>query len=321
MCDAKWGGVKNMYGPTWFYLSLLVHKLSFSVPYINLVLLKLSLVIIFIFSGILTSKIVKKIKPDFEKVALFLFLWNPLIIFEVASSGHNDILLIFFVIVAFYFLIQNKYFWTFIFLLFSVLVKYITLPILFGFIIYYLFSKPKEPRRFVKIIIYFLIGIGLIVLLFGPIWGGLQTFDGVFDQGTRLNTAKNSPLFSIIYLLDIKILINNFFIVSAILYFIIYSLLLFWLIKSPKKPINFFKFTFWVLFFMLLFLFTWLMSWYFIWIIPVAILAGYKKWALIFTFIGLAAYPIPIFILIILLIVFGLIYYLFQQHKKNDKIE
>lgn len=56
--------------------------------------------------------ITKKYFSGREAFSLQLIFWNPLFVIEILGSGHNDILMIFFMLVAFYYFLEQKIFYT-----------------------------------------------------------------------------------------------------------------------------------------------------------------------------------------------------------------
>ncbi|MDO8621162.1 MAG: hypothetical protein Q7R31_02685 [Candidatus Levybacteria bacterium] len=113
-----------LYGPVWILLTGIPYLLGFGNFLLTLFNFKLFIVIFYI--G--TISIIWKISKNFT--TLLLFALNPLVIIETLLGGHNDIVMIFFALLAFYLLIKKKIFLAIIFIILSILIKYATLFLL-----------------------------------------------------------------------------------------------------------------------------------------------------------------------------------------------
>jgi len=109
-----------LYGPTWIGLSSIPHYLGFNNFLLTLFGFKL-FVVLFYFGSIY---FILKISKSITSVALFAL--NPLVLIETLVSSHNDIVMMFLALVAFYFLFQKKNFYALLFLTSSILIKYAT---------------------------------------------------------------------------------------------------------------------------------------------------------------------------------------------------
>lgn len=98
-------------------------------------------------------------------ISLYLFLMNPLILFEGLVNGHNDIMMTFFLIFAIFKLRQDSIY-SLPLLTVSALIKFFTLPLFPLFIIEYY----RKHRQMNKIILSCLLSFLIIVILFLPYW-------------------------------------------------------------------------------------------------------------------------------------------------------
>ncbi len=113
-----------LYGPVWILLTGIPYVLGFG--NFLLTLLNFKLFILLFYLG--TISIIWKISKNFA--TLLLFVLNPLVIIETLISGHNDIVMMFFALLAFYLLMKKRIFWAIIFIILSMLIKYATLFLL-----------------------------------------------------------------------------------------------------------------------------------------------------------------------------------------------
>lgn len=133
-----------LYGPTWIGLSSIPHYLGFNNFLLTLFGLKL-FVALFYFGSIY---FILKISKSITSVALFAL--NPLVLIETLVSSHNDIVMMFLALIAFYFLFQKKNFYALLFLTSSILIKYATvflIPVFLYVMIQNHFNKKIQKEK------------------------------------------------------------------------------------------------------------------------------------------------------------------------------
>lgn len=127
-----------LYGPVWIISSGIPYFLSFGNVLLSVLNFK-AFVAIFYFGTLwLIWQLSKK-----NIYSLAFFSLNPLILIEIFVSGHNDIVMIFFVLSSFYTLSRQKYFLAIIIFITSILIKYATIFLLPVFI-YTLYRKYRN---------------------------------------------------------------------------------------------------------------------------------------------------------------------------------
>ena len=131
---ADWKDTTSIYGGTHFSLYYLPPKLE----RYNLLLLiteyKLIALLFSLGTMVIAYKLLVVLKSDSIAQSLRLLFWNPLYVLEIAGSGHNDIIMIFFMLAAFYYFRKNILFISGILFAIAVQVKIIPI-ILFVFCI------------------------------------------------------------------------------------------------------------------------------------------------------------------------------------------
>lgn len=133
------------YGPTWLLMTVPLSFIGLGFFLLTFFLFKILMGLCFL--GILyyIGKILKKTSPKDELLGIAFFALNPLVIIESLISAHNDSAMMFFVIMAFYFLIQKRYIISLGALFLSIGVKFAT-GILFPiFILPFVNKKLKKP--------------------------------------------------------------------------------------------------------------------------------------------------------------------------------
>jgi hypothetical protein len=122
----RWTHRLYPYGPSWLILTLPLSfiGLGFFLP--TFLLFKLLMGFSFLGSCYLIYKISEKIFPENKLVNLAFFALNPLVLIESLVSAHNDIAMIFFLLLSIYCFILRKNAYSLISYLFSAGVKYST---------------------------------------------------------------------------------------------------------------------------------------------------------------------------------------------------
>ncbi len=264
--------VPSIYGPLWMSLSLPLAKISGHNIFLGITLFKI-FAIIFNFSCLfLIYKIVKLLNFKNRNLAILLYAWNPLILFEIINDGHNDIVMIFFILLSICFLLKEKYYFIMPALILAILIKYIAIIIL-PFIFLFLIKKEKDRIKF--IIINSITVLSIIVLSYAPFWHGWQTLKGVLFQGGLINQNHLSLFPFLVSIFSDEALIIK--ISSYLIFALFYLYLLFF--KFPKDNKNLIRSVFFIFTGYVFIASVWLQPWYFVWIIPLAIISGSRYYS------------------------------------------
>jgi hypothetical protein len=150
------------YGPIWLVLTVPLSfiGLQFFLP--TFFLFKILASASFVGSLYYIGKIFQKIKPEREVFGLVFFGLSPLVLIESLVSAHIDITMMFFSLMAFYFLLQKKYVTSYVSLALSIGIKFLTGVMLPIFIWIHVLQQKKKKINFDKII-----GLSLVLLLIG----------------------------------------------------------------------------------------------------------------------------------------------------------
>lgn len=163
--------MRNVHTPApyfygWTLISLLPYILGLGRIFPELISFKIFSAIFFLFNGFVLNKIYSIYKLKLDKLRLVLFLLNPLILIEVVAVGHNDLVMMAFALLAFYFLIKTKnrdknkkqkkvklIILSLFFILTSISIKYATVVLLPLMLIWYF--RPKLDLGFWGAVILF----------------------------------------------------------------------------------------------------------------------------------------------------------------------
>lgn len=125
-----WTHRPSVYPPGWILLSLPFYVAGFNYFLAILFSFKILMTLGYLGSVYFLEKILSWQKNKEKYFHLAVFALNPAILLESLVSAHNDIVMMFFVILALWYLSQKKYLFSFGHLIFSALIKYLGLFLL-----------------------------------------------------------------------------------------------------------------------------------------------------------------------------------------------
>jgi len=145
-------------------------------------------------SAVLIWLILGRVHPQHQLVGTLLYLWNPLIVIELAGEGHNDAAVVFFVLLGLILTIRRRPGGAVLATSAGILMKY--LPLLFVPLqAAYLWRKRRDMRHFVRsVTLGATAGLVLTVVAFAPLWVGVETFEGVRLTGQLGHTGSTPTL-------------------------------------------------------------------------------------------------------------------------------
>ena len=113
-----------LYGPSWIGITSVPYLLGFGNTILEILGFKFLNVLFYALSLFLILRISK----DYYRVLFFGL--NPLVLIETLLSGHNDIVMMFFALLAFYFIKERRSAFSLLFIVVSILIKYATVFLL-----------------------------------------------------------------------------------------------------------------------------------------------------------------------------------------------
>lgn len=275
-----WSSSLTPYGPLYTIISLGEQKISGSSLVVNLVIFRVVNLVIFFLSAWILFSILSRINKPFAFAGTSLFLWNPFLLIEIINNGHNDILMILFILLGIKYLIEDKIYLSTIALTFGFLIKYFTI-FLVPFSLLAVYSKINSGwKKIQKTIIMILLFVIISSIFYLPFGSGLQQVTRLYDVSGRTTFLKGVISFAVGYLKQAaggtplsggeQHLANLIFygLGLAVAYYI------FWkrgLKDAPKQY-------FWVVFLVIYLISMSLNPWYTTWLFPLAILIGDKRY-------------------------------------------
>ena len=184
-----WSNTTVVYGPVAQTIFKVCSMLSFKSVDIAMIVYKLVNLIFHIGTCFLIYKITKK------EIFLVIYGLNPLILIEFLGNVHNDIIMVFVILLSLYFLLKKKnLLCSIICLSIATGIKYVAILLLPVVIIYYFKKEKKLNRRFLKCAIYgmlFLLIIGIIYAIYGR---DMQIFINMLSQTQKYSRSIYSVI-------------------------------------------------------------------------------------------------------------------------------
>jgi len=224
------------YGPIIQKILFSACALSFGSVKIALFNIKLFNLVFHLINIFLILKISKKLSIRSD-IPVFLYAFNPLILFSYITSAHNDIYMLTFILTALYFIVSKNYIFTLLALSMAINIKYI--PVLFvPFVIIY-FSKNNDFKGWIKnIIIAAFITIVSTLLLHAVYINNIFDFQTVFQRLSGQNNIIVSSLTFVTLVLfrgteymffeDIKL-------IQKMIYLYLYSFIIVFCFRDKRK--------------------------------------------------------------------------------------
>jgi hypothetical protein len=259
-----WSSQIQAYGATWSIIGKLIGILSLGKIDIGILMLKILCVIAHLANCYLIYKLSNR------KLFVLLYGLNPVILLEEIANCHNDIFVITFTLLAFYFCIKKKNAsLSVLFLAIATSIKYFTILFL-PIIVLYLCQNKDIKHRIFSCLKYGIMFVIVVAFTYVPYASTTYILDGI-----KLQETKASKSFWILFVTNNPNRFIHFKIAWGILigiFTILYVSYCFYLLF--KKNISFRKEMQNILFFLIFFIFcliTNFQTWYTLWLVPILI--------------------------------------------------
>lgn len=172
---SPWPNERSVYGPVWQLLSLLPTATAGDSLLRGILAFKLAGLAAFIGCTLVIWRLLLRLSPGHAAAGTLLFAWNPLLQFELVGNGHNDVLMVLFVLLAFWALLADRRLLVLPLLALAVLTK--LLAVALGPVVLYGLLRGSRPLRekLIPVVSGSLISLALTMAVYAPFWGGLDT--------------------------------------------------------------------------------------------------------------------------------------------------
>lgn len=124
----------------------------------------------------LVGLLLRRLAPPKPLSLLLLFAWSPLQLFEFAGSGHNDSLMLTFVLLAGLLLAYRRHLLAVVALSLAALIKVTPIMVLPLLVLHWAATEPTWRRRGLALVLGGLVPVGLAVAFYLPWYSGPDTF-------------------------------------------------------------------------------------------------------------------------------------------------
>ncbi len=187
-----WAETTVVYGPIAQIIFSALTKISFQNIDFCLIIFKFVNVIFHILNCYLIYKITKKLK------FVIIYGLNPFVFLEFIGNVHNDIILVFFILLSIYFLIKKKkILLSVLFLAIATGVKYVAILLLPVIVIYHFRKEEKLGIRFLRCIQYGVIFIAIFVVEYIVYFRDIDIFFAMVAQTDRYCKSIYSGLYAL----------------------------------------------------------------------------------------------------------------------------
>jgi alpha-1,6-mannosyltransferase len=280
------------YGPLWAVLATGLASLARRNLVLEFVLFKLTLTVSWAMSLLLIRKILGGFSPGRRAMAMCVFGWLPASTHLSIAEGHNDVVMVFFLLLWMYLIVQNQHALSPLALASSALIKYATAPLVGLELIHAWSSSTLSRRRYLVTLFGSTLFVGVVFFLF---WRGSGFFVGVTQvRGERIHSPAHT-----IYALALRFKAGvPWWLALNLVRAGFLAVVLWYAVRYRRKPdfLHFAALTLAVLC-MVLFSAGYVWPWYFIWILAPAAIAAHS---------GLLRFVLPVTILSPLLSLPGL---------------
>ena len=286
-----WKRSPSAYGPGWEVLAGLVARQSGPGVIANVLAFKLLPGAFMAASLCLAALILQKKAPQYALAGTLLLAWNPVVLYETWGNGHNDMVMVFWMLAAVLALLYSRYTLAVLALVAGALVKFIPallIPLTIALALRNLRSHRARASFLLRTsLLAFLLG----VVAYSPFWDGVR----VLNIASRTRLYSSSLPASIYYLLQDWHWTGNqaaAIVSSAAIVFTVF----FAFLKSRKvwkRPAieNYLDAATQVLLFYLLVTCLWFQNWYVLWVVGLAAPlkpGATRRLALLFCFAALS---------------------------------
>lgn len=175
---------QSPYGPLWTTLERAAVELSGDDVALGIRLIKLPDLAALFGTAALVSAFLAGTRPEQRLRGTLLFLANPLVLIEFAGDGHNDGVMVAFVVLALVACARRRPAPALVALALAVLVKPTPLVLVLPIATYLVARRWSWGRLGLEAAIGLVVAAALAVLLAAPYWVGVATFDGLRASGT-----------------------------------------------------------------------------------------------------------------------------------------
>jgi hypothetical protein len=281
-----WRRSISAYGPAWEITAGLSAQLAGNDLLTNVFVFKLVLAGFLAGCAGLIAAILRRLAPDRVLAGVVLFLWNPVVLYETIGQGHNDVAMLFWMLLAVWLLLKKRYTLTIVALLIGALFKYIPMLFVPAALAIALRDLGTARLRVRYLGVTAIISIALVVMAYAPFWHGLETLS-ITRRTSLYTTSLPAAAYNLLQFSMTQEEAARSVGLTALIVTSIAALLMAWRAWRDRSDLSFTRSMFTLTAFYLLLTVPWFHVWYAVWIMGLAALLpiGHAvRFALLFSF-------------------------------------
>ena len=170
-----WRDQPSNYGPLWTYATGLLSLLTLGNTASTILSFKL-LSLSFAIAGVpFVWLILGRLSRQARVAGTLLYAWNPLLIVETSGSGHNDIVMAFFLLPAIYLYLRGARLSGLVMLVLSILFKYVTIVLVPVYLALWLREENGWRQRLQALASGGIVSLVLLAAAYWPVYAGPST--------------------------------------------------------------------------------------------------------------------------------------------------
>ncbi len=181
------------YGPAWTRVEASAAR-AFDDARSQMVVLKLVVVAASLGTALLIWSILGRVRPELRLLGTLAYLWNPMIVMELAGDGHNDAVMVFFVLLGLFLTIERRVVGGIVATCLGVLTKYVPILFLPLQIAWMWRTRPSTSRFAGQVLAAATVAALFTVGLFAGYWAGSDTWTGVRVSGQPGSTGSTQTM-------------------------------------------------------------------------------------------------------------------------------
>ncbi len=264
-----WKQAPSAYGPLWELLAAGTVRLVGNHVLTNILAFKVLPGLFLAGSVWVLALLLKDIAPEHAVASTLLLAWNPLVLYETLGNGHNDIVMLLWILLAIWAMARKRHSLAFLALTVGALVKFIPLLLLPSTLLLILQRIPNWVERLRWLVLNLFAALALLWLAYSPFWQGIETLS--IDRRAHLFSASlPAALFRTLEPSLGKDTAGTLVSTIAAVLMLGYSLWRAWKDRRENSLLGLSQAVFDILLFYLLLTCLWYQQWYGIWLITVS---------------------------------------------------
>lgn len=189
-----WLDEPSIYGPAWVIIGAAVSLLAGDSLLAGLLGFKILAAAAWLLSAAAVYVLVSHWRPREALGATVLLAWNPLVAFESAAGGHNDVIMALPALLALLAFARGRFPLAMVLLALSALVKFVTVVLFPAFLLAWLWPAGERRARLRAAAAGVLLAGLLVVALYAPFWEGVQSI-GPLRRGQFFTASPWAALY------------------------------------------------------------------------------------------------------------------------------